>query len=590
MSADNLDSYDIAGSDLHADELHTLRHSAAHVMADAVKRLFPQAKLSIGPATETGFYYDFDVPVPFAEEDLPRIEEEMRKIIKSNVPFERQEISRDEALHLFSQREETYKVLILSSIPADQVITVYRHGEFVDLCKGPHVQHTGKLGAIKLLSVAGSYFRGDSKNKMLSRIYGVVFSSQQELDAYVHQLEEAKRRDHRKLGKELDLFQFDPLAPGAAFWLPKGTQVWNTLSNWMRSLLLQSGYVEVRTPLVFNKRLWELSGHWAAYQENMFLMQSEEQVYGLKPMNCPAHMVLFGSRKRSYRELPMRIHDQSVLHRNEASGTLGGLTRVRQFCQDDAHLFVTPDQIGSEIKQLLQLLDWVYGVFGLTYQVKLSTRNPSKMLGDPALWDRAEADLQRVLEEAGLAYRIEPNEGAFYGPKIDFDVTDALGRKWQCATIQLDFQIPERFALSYIGSDGAEHRPVVIHRAIYGSFERFIALLIEHYAGAFPMWLAPVQAKVLGVSQKHDEFVHNVAKALRKAGIRVELDVSEDKLGAKIRRAQMEKVPYMVVVGDKEMSSGQVSARLRDGTQLPPCLVEEFVQRLLGETTPPVLE
>lgn len=587
MSSSDVD-FDIAGSaQAELSFVDTLRHSAAHIMADAVRKLFPSAKLSIGPHTATGFYYDFDVETPLTEEDLPRIEEEMQKIVQANLPFLREEISREQALALFQSRQETYKVEILSAIPVGQTITIYRHGDFFDLCRGPHVERTSQLKAFKLLSVAGSYFRGDSRNKMLSRVYGTAFASKQELDAHLFQIEEAKRRDHRKLGKELELFHFEPLAPGATFWLPKGAILWNNLSQFIRSLLLRNGYVEVKTPMVFNKDLWEISGHWQAYQENMFLIQSEEQTFGLKPMNCPAHMLLFRSKKRSYRELPIRFHDQGVLHRNEASGTLGGLTRVRQFSQDDVHLFVTAEQVPSEMRSILGLVDRVYKVFGLSYQVKLSTRNPEKMIGNSQLWDQAETDLKQVLNESGVLYKIESGEGAFYGPKIDIDVTDALGRKWQCATIQLDLQQPLRFDLSYIGSDGKEHRPVVIHQAIYGSFERFLALLIEHYAGAFPTWLAPVQAKVLGVSQKHDAFVNEIDHMLARQGIRVEADLSEEKLGAKIRRAQMEKVPYMLVVGDKEMEARQVSPRTRDGRQLAPLSLEEFAQFLAQEAQPP---
>jgi threonyl-tRNA synthetase len=569
--------------------LETLRHSAAHVMAHAVQRLFPGTKVTIGPHIETGFYYDFDPSAPFTEEDLPKIEAEMARIIAGNHPFVREPISREEAIELFTRMGETYKVELISAIPAGQTITLYRHDDFVDLCRGPHVEHTGQIKAVKLLSVAGAYWRGDSRNKMLSRIYGTAFPSQAELDAFLKQIEEAKRRDHRKLGKELELIQFDPMAPGCAFWLPKGAVLWNTLSQWMRDLLLHNGYVEVRTPLVFNKHLWEISGHWDVYRENMFLMNVEDQICGLKPMNCPAHMLIYRSRKRSYRELPLRIHDQGVLHRAERSGVLGGLTRVRQFSIDDAHLFVTPDQVADEIQRMLQLIEQVYRVFDLKYDVNLSLRDPAKMIGDVALWDRAEADLRRVLDQAGLPYRALAGEGAFYGPKIDFDVTDAIGRKWQCATIQLDFQLPIRFDLGYVGEDNAEHRPVVIHRAIFGSFERFVAMLIEHYAGAFPVWLSPVQVKVLGVSQKHEDFVRETEQLLLRAGVRVEADLTDDKLGAKIRRAQMEKVPYMLVIGDKEVAARQVAPRTRDGRQLPPCPVESFVEQLRAEAQPPEL-
>ncbi len=569
--------------------LERLRHSTAHVMADAVQRLFPGAKVTIGPHIDSGFYYDFDVPTPFSDEDLARIEAEMAKIIAADLPFTREEVSRNDAIALFEKMGETYKVELISAIPEDQTITLFRHGDFVDLCRGPHVRSTGKIKAFKLLSVAGAYWRGDSRNKMLSRIYGTAFPSKKELDDYLHQIEEARRRDHRKLGKELDLIHFEPLSPGCAFWLPKGTVLWNTLSNWMRGLLLAEGYVEVRTPMIFNKHLWEISGHWAVYQDNMFVMEAEDQAYGLKPMNCPSHMLIYRSKKRSYRELPLRIHDQGVLHRAEPSGTLGGLTRVRQFCQDDGHLFVTEDQVASEVERMLSLIDRIYRVFDLSYEVKLSTRNPNKIIGDAELWDRAEADLQAVLERSGVAYRIEAGEGAFYGPKIDFDVTDALGRKWQCATVQLDFQLPQRFDLTYVGQDNTEHRPVVIHRAIYGSFERFVALLIEHYAGAFPPWLSPVQARVLGVSQKHDAFVAEVDQTLRRHGIRAEADLSDDKLGAKIRRAQVDKIPYMLVIGDKEVAARQVSPRTRDGKQLPASDLNDFALALALEGQPPQL-
>ncbi|MCS6915694.1 MAG: threonine--tRNA ligase [Myxococcales bacterium] len=567
--------------------LETMRHSAAHVMAHAVQRLFPGARVTIGPAIETGFYYDFAVDTPFTEEDLPKIEAEMARIAAGRHPFRREEVSREEALALFSSMGEHYKVELLQAIPPGQTITLYRHDDFVDLCRGPHVEHTGCIGAFKLLSVAGAYWRGDSRNPMLSRIYGTTFPTKEELDAYLRQLEEARRRDHRKLGRELELIHFEPLAPGCAFWLPRGAVLWNTLSQWMRGLLLSHGYVEVRTPLIFNKRLWEISGHWEHYQDNMFVMEAEGQVYGLKPMNCPSHMLLFGARRRSYRELPLRMHDQGVLHRAEPSGTLGGLTRVRQFVQDDAHLFVTPDQVAAEMDQLLGLVDRVYRTFDLRYQVKLSTRDPAKMMGDPALWDRAEADLRSTLAARGMSYIEQAREAAFYGPKIDFDVTDAIGRKWQCATIQLDFQIPLRFDLTYVGEDNAEHRPVVIHRAIFGSFERFIALLIEHYAGAFPLWLSPVQARVLGVSQRHDAYVREANELLLRHGVRSEVDLSGDKLGAKIRRAQLDKVPYMVVIGDKEVAARTVSPRTRDGRQLEARPLEVFARELAAEAQPP---
>jgi threonyl-tRNA synthetase len=569
-------------------ELEKLRHSAAHVMADAVKRLWPEAKLTIGPPIEAGFYYDFDIDRPFTDEDLGAVEKLMGEIVAADHPFRAQEITREQAIDYFEARNEPYKVELARGIPEGEPITLHSHGEFTDLCRGGHCKSTGEIKAFKLLSVAGAYWRGDARNKMLQRIYGTAFFEPAQLAEYLKQREEAEKRDHRKLGKELGLFAFHPWAPGAAFWLERGTVLYHTLGEAMRRFLTaDEEYQEVKTPLIFNKKLWETSGHWQQYAESMFKLSSEEQEFGVKAMNCPSHMLIFGMELRSYRDLPLRIHDQGVLHRNEASGTLSGLTRVRQFAQDDAHIFLRPDQIESEVGALLKKIDRVYRAFDLQYTVKLSTRNPEKFLGEIATWEHAEKALAAALEKNAIQYRVEPGEGAFYGPKIDFDVTDAIGRKWQCATIQLDYQMPDRFELGYIGEDSQKHRPVVIHRAIYGSFERFIAMLIEHYAGAFPVWLAPVQARVVVVSEKQVEFGAAIKRQLKRAGLRVDLDRANDKLGAKIRRAQLEKIPYMLVVGDKEVAARTVSPRARDGRQLEPMTIEAFAERLRAESVIP---
>jgi threonyl-tRNA synthetase len=569
-------------------ELDKLRHSAAHVMADAVKRIRPDAKLTIGPPIEDGFYYDFDVEPPFTEADLPAIEALMREIIQANHEFRAQEITREEAIRYFNERNEPYKVEIAEGIPAGERITLHSHGDFVDLCKGGHCHATGDIKAVKLLNVAGAYWRGDARNKMLQRIYGTAFFSQEELDGYLKRLEEAEKRDHRKLGKELGLIAFHPYAPGAAFWLPKGAVVYQTLSDVMRRYLADGGYQEVKAPLVFSQKLWETSGHWQHYADNMFKVESENAAFGLKPMNCPGHMLIYGMELRSYRDLPIRLHEQTPLHRNEASGTLGGLTRVRQFAQDDGHIFTRPDQIEDEVADCIRRVDEVYRLFGLEYRLNLSTRNPDKFMGEVPVWDAAEKALAAALDRQNIPYQVQPAEAAFYGPKIDIEVTDAIGRKWQCATIQLDYQLPERFDLSYIGEDGQKHRPVVIHRAVYGSFERFIALLIEHYAGAFPLWLAPVQARILVVSEKQEAFARQAQAFLKERGIRVEADLSNDKLGAKIRRAQLEKVPYMLVIGDKEVAAQSVSPRGRDGKQLEAMSLEAFAARIGEEAAVPL--
>jgi len=561
--------------------LDTIRHSTAHLMAMAVQELFPGTQVTIGPVIENGFFYDFATDRPFTDDDLRRIEEKMSEIVARDLPIKREEWSRDEAIGVFDRAGEKFKVEIIKDIPGDEQLSVYRQGEWFDLCRGPHVPSTGRLGAFKLTSVAGAYWRGDSRNAMLQRIYGTAWADRKQLDDYINRIEEAKARDHRKLGKELDLFHFHPFAPGAAFWTSRGTALYTVLSQNMRDIALSNGYIEVKTPLMFNKGLWETSGHWGKYKENMFLVldsETGEHDSSLKPMNCPSHYLLYNMKRHSYRELPLRMHTQDVLHRNEASGVLSGLTRVRQFQQDDAHIFVTVDQIGDEVRRLAALIDQVYASVGLTYTAKFATRPPER-IGDDALWDRAESMLKSALDSLERPYELKPGDGAFYGPKIDFDVSDSLGRKWQLGTIQLDFNAPERFDLVYVAEDNAQHRPVVLHRAIYGSFERFIAILIEHFAGAFPMWLAPVQARVLPLSEKFVDYAHEVAAKLRAARLRVEVDESNEKLGAKIRDAQLMKIPFMLVVGEKEAAAGTVAVRKRSGGEQPVESVEEFVTR-----------
>jgi threonyl-tRNA synthetase len=561
------------------DGIDTIRHSTAHLMAHAVQELFPGTQVTIGPVIENGFFYDFGTDRPFTEDDLRRIEEKMQEIVKRDLPVRREEWTRDEAIATFEKLGENYKVEIIKAIPGDEALSVYRQGEWFDLCRGPHVPSTGKLGAFRLTTVAGAYWRGDSRNAMLQRIYGTAWADKEQLETYVRQIEEAKARDHRKLGKELDLFHFHPFAPGAAFWTPKGTTIYQTLSQWMRDLTHDSGYVEIKTPLLFNKGLWEISGHWGKYKENMFLVhnsETNEHDFSLKPMNCPSHHLYFGMQRHSYRDLPLRLHTQDVLHRNEATGSLSGLTRVRQFAQDDAHIYCMESQVPDEVRRFVALLDHVYGAVGLEYTAKFATR-PEQRIGDDALWDRAEGLLRAALDSLGRPYELKEGDGAFYGPKIDFEVSDSLGRKWQLGTIQLDYNAPERFDLNYVGEDNAMHRPAVLHRAIYGSFERFIAILIEHFAGAFPFWLAPVQVAVLPLSEKFVEYADSVGAKLRAAGIRTEVDQSNEKLGAKIRQAQLQKVPFMLVVGEKEASTGTVSLRKRTGGDQPTLTIEELI-------------
>jgi threonyl-tRNA synthetase len=562
------------------EALDLCRHSTAHLMAAAVTALFPGTQCGIGPATDEGFFYDFVVPRPFVPEDLEAIEARMKEMAKADLPYERQQWSRDEAKQFFAEHGEPLKVQLIEEKTAGQshvsCYTIKDRETFVDFCTGPHVPSTGKLKAFKLLSTSNAYWKGDAKNQPMQRVYGTAFLSDTDLKAYLTRLEEAKKRDHRKLGRELGLYMSHQWAPGAAFWLSKGTTLYNTLANYMRDVLFPNGYVELKTPLVFNKALWETSGHWQHYRENMFLIESEGESMAMKAMNCPGHMLVFGSEVRSYRDLPLRFHEQTPLHRNEASGVLSGLTRVRQFSQDDAHCFVTEDQIGEEVERLIRLVQRVYGDFGLEFAAKLSTM-PEDHLGEVATWEHAEAQLKKALGSAGQAYTINAGDGAFYGPKIDFDITDAIGRKWQCATIQLDYQMPQRFDLKYIGADNTEHRPVVIHRAIMGSFERFIALLIEHYAGAFPLWLAPLQATVLPIADRHLEFARTVRERAAAAGLRVALDERQEKIGYKIREAQLQKVPYMLVVGDREVEQDAVAVRSRAGGDQGSRKVEEFI-------------
>ena len=532
-------------------------------MAQAVKRLFPGVKVAIGPAIEDGFYYDFAKAEPFAPEDLAKIEAVMRDIVSADYPFERQELPREQAIAFFRERGEPYKVEILEGLDAPRV-SLYRQGDFIDLCRGPHVPSTGHVKYFKLLSSSGAYWRGDERNPMLQRIYGTAWPTQEELEKHVWRLEEAKKRDHRKLGRELDLYVFHDVSPGAPVWLPHGWTLVRELERFVREVLDARGYQEISTPILVNKRLWEQSGHWEHFRENMFLVESEEQTFGLKPMNCPESTLVYRHALRSYRDLPLRFSDMGRLHRNERSGTLTGLFRVRQFTQDDAHIYCRLDQLQDEITSLLELVREWYKTFDLQPSFKLATR-PAKRLGTEAQWDAAEAALHQALKANGLAYQLDPGEGTFYGPKIDVDIQDALGRRWQVATIQVDFQQPDRFALEYIDADGQAKRPVMVHRAIFGSFERFVGILTEHYAGAFPTWLAPVQARVLPVSEKHQEYGRAVYAKLRDARVRGELDDRNEKLGYRIREAQLKKVPYMLVVGERESQNGTVSLRHRTG-------------------------
>jgi threonyl-tRNA synthetase len=569
------------------EALEVYRHSTAHLLAAAVTALFPKVQCGIGPPIEDGFYYDFIVERPFVPEDLDAIEKKMKDLASKDYIYERQMWPRQDAIDFFTKRGEPLKVQLIEEKTAGQkevsVYTIKDRDVFVDFCVGPHVPSTGRLKAFKLTSTSNAYWKGDAKNAPMQRVYGTAFFSQKELDEHLARIEEAKKRDHRKVGKELGLFTFHQWAPGATFWLARGTVLYNTLSNYMRGVLIPAGYQEVKAPIVFNKALWQTSGHWDYYQDNMFLVKSSDgEDMGLKPMNCPGHFLLFGSEMRSYRDLPLRFHEQTPLHRNEASGTLSGLTRVRQFSQDDGHCFVAQDQIASEVEALIKLIQRVYGDFGLSYAAKLSTR-PEKFLGQIETWDDAEASLVRALEQSQQSYTLNPGDGTFYGPKIDFDITDALGRKWQCGTIQLDYQMPERFDLKYVGADNAEHRPVVIHRAIFGSLERFIAILVEHFAGAFPLWLAPVQAIVLPIADRHAAYAQDVVNTLTESGLKAELDARQEKVNYKIREAQLQKIPYMLVVGDKEVAEKAVAVRSRAKGDLGARPLADFVTDALAE-------
>ncbi|MDQ0111261.1 threonine--tRNA ligase [Paenibacillus harenae] len=560
------------------------RHSTAHIMAQAIKRLYGNeaVKLGIGPVISDGFYYDIDIENPLSTDDLAAIEAEMVNIVREDLPIERREISREEAKSLFERQEEPLKLELIDGLPSDSVITLYEQGEFIDLCRGPHLPSTGRVKAFKLLSVAGAYWRGNADNQMLQRIYGTAFPKKSELEQHLHLLEEAKKRDHRKLGKELGLFMFAEDAPGMPFYLPNGMILRNELEQFERELHREREYREVRTPLMMNNVLWEQSGHYDHYKDNMYFTQVDETKYALKPMNCPGHMLIFKNSLHSYRELPIRLAEYGQVHRHEASGALGGMMRVRTFCQDDAHLFVLPEQIEDEIKRVIALIDYMYKVFGFEYSVELSTR-PDDSMGSDELWQQAEASLQQVLDDTGLPYRINEGDGAFYGPKIDFHIHDALKRSWQCGTVQLDFQMPEKFDLSYIGADNQKHRPVVIHRAVYGSIDRFIGILTEHYAGSFPLWLAPAQAKLLTISDNEIEYALEVKKQLEAAGIRVQADIRSEKLGFKVREAQLEKVPYLLVLGRSERESGRLSVRSRGEDRLLTMSVPDLIEQLLSE-------
>ena len=560
-------------------------HTTSHIMAQAIKRLFPDAKLTIGPSIEKGFYYDFDVEKPFTEEDLSAIEEEMKKIIKEDLPIERFELPREEAIKLMEEREEPYKVELIKELPEGEVISFYKQGEFTDLCRGPHLPSTGCVKAIKLLSSSGAYWRGDEHNKMLQRIYGISFPKASELDEYLNMIEEAKKRDHRKLGKELELFFFDETAPGMAYWMPKGFKMMNVLIDFWRKEHEKRGYMEFSGPQLNSSELWKISGHWDHYKEDMFVLtDSDGKEQALKPMNCPNAIKIFDSKLRSYKDLPMRFNDIDVIHRNEKSGQLNGLFRVRMFRQDDAHNFITEDQIGAEIKDIIEIAKHLYGIFGLDFELTLSTR-PDDYMGDIELWNKAEANLKSVLDElcGKDNYRINEGDGAFYGPKIDIKMKDCLGREWQMGTIQVDFQLPLRFNLSYIDSNGEKKTPILVHRAIFGSFERFIGIITEHFAGAFPVWLSPVQVSILPISDNQKEYAEKIKAILEEKGIRVELDARQEKIGYKIREAQLQKVPYMLILGEKEVEANAVGVRKRKEGDIGQMSIKDFVSMISKE-------
>lgn len=554
---------------------HTLRHTASHILAQAVKRLWPEAKLAIGPAIDKGFYYDIDMEHTLTPEDLGKIEKEMSRIVKENLPITKSVMSRQEAIEFFKSKNEDYKVELIKDLPEDAVISCYAQGDFIDLCAGPHVASTGKVKAFKLQSIAGAYWRGDEKNKMLQRIYGTAFEKKEELEAYLHLLEEAAKRDHRKLGKELGLFVIKEEGPGFPFFLPKGMALRNELENFWREVHHEFDYEEIRTPIILNKQLWETSGHWFHYRENMYTTIIDDEEYAIKPMNCPGGILVYQNEMHSYRDFPLRYAELGLVHRHELSGALHGLFRVRAFTQDDAHVFMLPDQMQSELMKVIELFDRIYSQFGLKYHVELSTK-PDNAMGDDAIWEAATEALRNAIEAKGIPYVINPGDGAFYGPKLDYHIEDSLGRTWQCGTIQLDMNLPERFQIEYVGEDGQKHRPIMIHRACFGSMERFIGILTEHYAGAFPTWMAPVQVKILPISEKHVEYAKELAKQMHRDYVRVEVDDRSEKIGYKIRQAQMAKVPYMLVVGDKEVEEGTVNVRKHGGDELGSVPFEEF--------------
>ncbi|WP_270278585.1 threonine--tRNA ligase [Veillonella parvula] len=554
---------------------HTLRHTASHILAQAVKRLWPEAKLAIGPAIDKGFYYDIDMEHTLTPEDLGKIEKEMSRIVKENLPITKSVMPRQEAIEFFKAKNEDYKVELIQDLPEDAVISCYSQGDFIDLCAGPHVASTGKVKAFKLQSIAGAYWRGDEKNKMLQRIYGTAFEKKEELDAYLHMLEEAAKRDHRKLGKELGLFVIKEEGPGFPFFLPKGMALRNELENFWREVHHDFDYEEIRTPIILSKHLWETSGHWDHYRENMYTTIIDDEEYAIKPMNCPGGILVYQNEMHSYRDFPLRYAELGLVHRHELSGALHGLFRVRAFTQDDAHVFMLPDQMQTELMKVIELFDRIYSQFGLKYHVELSTK-PDNAMGDDAIWEAATEALRNAIEAKGIPYVINPGDGAFYGPKLDYHIEDSLGRTWQCGTIQLDMNLPERFQIEYIGEDGQKHRPIMIHRACFGSMERFIGILTEHYAGAFPTWMAPVQVKILPISEKHVEYAKELAKQMHRDYVRVEVDDRSEKIGYKIRQAQMAKVPYMLVVGDKEVEEGTVNVRKHGGDELGSVPFEEF--------------
>ncbi len=562
--------------------LEVLRHSTAHLMAQAIKRIYgtERVKLGIGPVIENGFYYDIDLDQSITPDDLRKIEKEMEKITQENLQIVRRVVSREEALRIYEELGDHLKLELIRDLPEDATITIYEQGEFFDLCRGPHVPSTGKLKTFKLLNVAGAYWRGDSDRQMLQRIYGTAWPKKSEMDDYLKMLEEAKERDHRKLGKELELFMFSEEAPGMPFYLPKGMTVRMELEKFSRELQEEAGYKEVRTPFVMNQRLWEQSGHWDHYKENMYFTEVDNNKFALKPMNCPGHMLIYKNQLHSYRDLPLRMAEFGQVHRHEFSGALNGMMRVRTFTQDDSHIFVRPDQIESEIKEIIKLIDKMYSVFGFDFRVELSTR-PEDSMGSDELWQQAESALENVLKDMKLEYQLNPGDGAFYGPKIDFHIRDVLNRSWQCATIQLDFQMPEKFDLTYVGQDNEKYRPVVIHRAIMGSIDRFLGILIEHYGGAFPLWLAPVQAVLIPIADAHVDYVNEIAERMRERGIRVEVDKRNEKIGYKIREAQVQKVPYMLVAGEKEVESGTLSVRKRGEGDLGARDVDQSIEQML---------